>query len=142
MSKCSKKCNEIKSKIDSISGLDDETVYDWLKRLDNVTTAITDIIDDYSNRNELNGTCFKENNKNKYRKLPVEVEAIQWNGINLQDIINFVGKKLKYEIIDTAWEVGKGKPYIDMKIITLEGNMNVSIGDYIIKGVERRNLSL
>lgn len=59
MSKCSKKCNEIKSKIDSISGLDDETVYDWLKRLDNVTTAITDIIDDYSNRNELNGTCFK-----------------------------------------------------------------------------------
>lgn len=40
MSKCSKKCNEIKQKIDNISGLDDETVYDWLKRLDNVTEAI------------------------------------------------------------------------------------------------------
>ena len=58
MSRCSKKCNEIKAKIDSISGLDDNTVYDWLKRLDNVTEAIVDIIDDYADRNELNGTCF------------------------------------------------------------------------------------
>lgn len=31
MSKCSKKCNEIKQKIDNISGLDDDFVYDWLK---------------------------------------------------------------------------------------------------------------
>lgn len=58
MSKCSKKCNEIKQKIDSISGLDDETVYNWLKRLENVTEAIINIIEDYSDRNELNGTCF------------------------------------------------------------------------------------
>ena len=63
MSKCSKKCNEIKEKIDKISGLDDDIVYDWLKRLENVTEAITDIIDDYSDRNELNGTCFKEHNE-------------------------------------------------------------------------------
>lgn len=30
MSECSKKCNEIKQKIDSISGLDDDFVYDNL----------------------------------------------------------------------------------------------------------------
>lgn len=59
MSRCSKKCNEIKQKIDSISGLDDDIVYDWLKRLDNVIDAIVSIIDDYADRNELNGTCFK-----------------------------------------------------------------------------------
>lgn len=59
MSKCSKKCNEIKRKIDSISGLDDDYVYDWLKRLENVTEAITGIIENYADRNELNGTCFK-----------------------------------------------------------------------------------
>lgn len=60
MSRCSKKCNEIKQKIDNISGLDDEYVYDWLKRLDNITEAITGIIKDYADRDELNGTCFKE----------------------------------------------------------------------------------
>lgn len=59
MSKCSKKCNEIKKKIDSISGLDDDFVYDWLKSLDNITNAIVGIIDNYVDRNELNGTCFK-----------------------------------------------------------------------------------
>lgn len=71
----------------------------------------------------------------RYRKLPVEIEAIQWDGLNLQEIINFVGNNLKYEIIDTAWQVGKGKPYVDMEIVTLEGNMKVSEKDYIIKGV-------
>lgn len=71
----------------------------------------------------------------RYRKLPVEIEAIQWNGLNLQEIIDFAGDKLKYEIHDEAWQVGKGKPYVDMEIITLEGNMKVSEKDYIIKGV-------
>ena len=59
MSKCSKKCNEIKNRINNISRLDDDYVYDWLKRLDNITEAITEIIKSYADRNELNGTCFK-----------------------------------------------------------------------------------
>ena len=62
MSKCSKKCNQIKQMIDSISGLDYDYVYDWIKRLENVTDAIVGIINDYEIRNELNGTCFKEAN--------------------------------------------------------------------------------
>lgn len=71
----------------------------------------------------------------KYRKKPVVVEAVRWTGINLDEIKNFVGKQLEYNIIDTAWEVGKGKPHVLMKIKTLEGNMDASEGDYIIKGV-------
>lgn len=43
----------------------------------------------------------------KYRKIPIIVEAIRWNGINLDEIKAFVGKSLIYEIIDDAWRAGK-----------------------------------
>ena len=71
----------------------------------------------------------------KYRKKPVVVDAIQWTGLNLEEIKNFVGEKLEYDIIDTAWKVGKGAPYIRMIIRTLEGDHVCIKGDYIIKGV-------
>lgn len=71
----------------------------------------------------------------KYRKKPVVIEAVKWTGINLEEIKAFVGKDLKYNIFDTAWEVGKGAPHVFMKIHTLEGDMDASVGDYIIKGV-------
>ena len=70
-----------------------------------------------------------------YRKKPVEVDAIQWDGINLSEIKEFVGDSLAYDIIDTAWQVGKGKPHVLMKIKTLEGDMDVSEKDFIIKGI-------
>lgn len=72
----------------------------------------------------------------KYRKKPVVIEAIQWNGDNLNEIKEFVGESLDYSIIDTAWEVGKGAPYVLMKIHTLEGDHECTKGDYIIKGVQ------
>lgn len=71
----------------------------------------------------------------KYRKKPVVIEAIQWNGINLEEIKQFAGDSLEYHICDTAWEVGKGKPHVSIKIKTLEGVMSASEGDYIIRGV-------
>ena len=71
----------------------------------------------------------------KYKKKPIIIDAIQFNGLNLEEIKEFVGDKLVYDIIDTAWQVGKGRPHILMKIKTLEGDMNVSEMDYIIKGV-------
>lgn len=73
--------------------------------------------------------------KLKYRKKPVVVDAIQWDGLNLHDILSFVGDHITYEILDTAWEVGKGRPYVFITIKTLEGDMKASVGDYIIKGV-------
>ena len=69
-----------------------------------------------------------------YRKKPVVIEAIQWNGNNLTEIKEFVGDSL-VDIIDTAWQVGKGKPHVLMKIKTLEGDMEVSEKDFIIKGI-------
>ena len=53
-----------------------------------------------------------------YRKKPVVIEAIQWNGINLSEIKEFVGGSLEYTIHDAAWQVGKGAPIVDMKIKT------------------------
>lgn len=72
----------------------------------------------------------------RYKKKPVEVAAIQFDGLNLEEIKSFVGDKLHYDIIDSAWQVGKGAPHILMYIKTLEGDMNVSKYDYIIKGVK------
>ena len=58
----------------------------------------------------------------KYRKKPVTIEAIQWTGTNLSEIDNFMGATVE----------NKGKTLV---IHTLEGDMEASIGDYIIKGV-------
>ncbi|MEI1255982.1 hypothetical protein V8Q34_14660 [Blautia sp. JLR.GB0024] len=71
----------------------------------------------------------------KYRKKPVVIEAVQWTGLNLDEIKKFVGKDLQYDIIDTAWEVGKGAPYVIIKIHTLKCDHECTKGDYIIKGV-------
>ena len=71
----------------------------------------------------------------KYRKKPVVIEAIQWTGTNLEEIKSFVGDDLRYEIIDTAWQAGAGRPIISMKIHTLEGDHVCARGDFVIKGV-------
>ena len=72
----------------------------------------------------------------KYRKKPIVIEAVQWNGRNLEEIKEFVGDPLIYEISDAAWKVGKGAPAVYIEIKTLEGNHICTEGDYIIKGVQ------
>lgn len=59
MSKCSKKCNEIKEKINSLSGLDDDFIFEILCKIENQL----DLINKYADEDELNGTCFKKNNE-------------------------------------------------------------------------------
>ena len=72
----------------------------------------------------------------KFRKRPIIIDAIQFDGLNLEEVKEFVGDNLSYDILDSAWQVGKGRPYILMYIKTLEGDMRVSEKDYIIKGVD------
>lgn len=61
----------------------------------------------------------------KYTKKPVEIEAIQWNGNNIDEIMSFVkGRNINYD---------KREGLI---IHTLEGNHNATIGDFIIKGIK------
>lgn len=79
----------------------------------------------------------------RYRKKPVIVEALQWNGKNVIDIYNFLEDKN----VETQYEVNsEGKNFYidfsggqcvtgDLMIKTLEGTMKADIGDYIIKGV-------
>jgi hypothetical protein len=76
----------------------------------------------------------------KYRKKPVEVEAIQYKTIketpckfgihkesNSMDIAVFTKKQIQHVHFDQKGE------YINIE--TLEGTMRADIGDYIIKGV-------
>lgn len=74
----------------------------------------------------------------KYRKKPVVVEAFQYNG----DLMDRCGKYYVPEWAGKAFEQGimfYKEMYIkpaELFIKTLEGDHHVSIGDYIIKGVQ------
>jgi hypothetical protein len=66
---------------------------------------------------------------NKYRKKPVEIEAIQWVSDNIEQVYEMLGVGDNL-IINTDEDVVKHF------INTLEGKMEMSWGDYIIKGVK------
>ena len=59
----------------------------------------------------------------RYKTKPCEIEAMQWTGRNDKEILDFV----------------KNKHFVsfdgDLYLITLEGEMKASIGDYIIRGL-------
>lgn len=72
----------------------------------------------------------------KFRKKPVEIEAVQFTNINKEEIELFVGKPLKHEIeSDTAYIAGVAPPSSSLTIVTLEGEMKAMPGDWIIKGI-------
>ena len=59
----------------------------------------------------------------QYKKKPVVVSAVKWNGINLQEIREFTNNEAMIKN--------------DVLIIpTLEGTMAVEIGSYIIRGIK------
>ena len=67
----------------------------------------------------------------KYVKRPVIIEAVQWTGKNVEEIARFLNKD-KFAILKP---IGK-LPGYKIAINTLEGVHNVSIGDYIVKGIK------
>ena len=69
----------------------------------------------------------------KYRKKPVVIEAVQWTGSesSFEDIRDLNKKGRKLWIAPSGWGVGDS-----LYIQTLEGVMEASIDDYIIKGVQ------
>jgi hypothetical protein len=75
----------------------------------------------------------------KFIKKPVIIHAIQWTGTNLKDVIEFTGKHPKWIDWFKSWEEYEERVKNDggiFKIITLEGTMEASVGDYIIRGVK------
>ena len=76
----------------------------------------------------------------KYRKKPVVIDAIQWNGKNHREMFDFL---TNYELTNEFMSTSGENFYIDhdkikggLIIKTLEGEHLASIGDYIIKGVK------
>jgi hypothetical protein len=63
----------------------------------------------------------------KYRKKPVEIEAMQFNGWNFGEINDWI-----YNITGIYPAYYKET----MIIKTLEGDMTANVGDYIIKGIK------
>ncbi|WP_025846552.1 hypothetical protein [Brevibacillus agri] len=65
----------------------------------------------------------------KYRKKPVEIEAIQFvdTSERITEISDFCGE-------DIGVDYSVSPPVL--RIYTLEGTMTASVGDYIIKGVK------
>lgn len=71
----------------------------------------------------------------KFRKKPVVIEAVQWTGSNLKEVIDFSG--LHESAKKWSWEEYEKVVADDgLKIFTLEGKMNADVNDWIIKGVK------
>lgn len=74
----------------------------------------------------------------KYRKKPVVIEAIQWTGENLSEVLNFTGRHPRFDEFFEDFEDYKRHVESDgriFKILTLEGTMSAQPGDWIIRGV-------
>ena len=75
----------------------------------------------------------------KYKKKPIIIDALQWDGSRHRDMFDFL---TNYEKQNENMDVYGTNFYIDHEkvkggliIKTLEGEHIASIGDYIIKGV-------
>lgn len=71
----------------------------------------------------------------RYRKKPVVIEALEWTGKNLKEVVEFLGE---HDLVDEL----EWKRFEDavknngLRILTLEGLLKASAGDFIIKGIE------
>ena len=75
----------------------------------------------------------------RFTKKPVTIEAIQWTGRNLREIIAFTNgpPDTRTTHAGMAWDAYTDLVERDgLKIYTLEGKMLASPGDWIIKGVK------
>ena len=59
-----------------------------------------------------------------YRKIPITIKAVQYDGDNLEEIREWLGSNLKTS------------EHHDPVIVTLEGNMMIGQGDYIVQGTK------
>ena len=71
----------------------------------------------------------------KFKKKSVIIDAVQWTGNNLLEVIKHTGQNATAK--DYKWEDYEDLVKKDgLKIFTLEGTMKANIGDWIIKGVQ------
>lgn len=65
----------------------------------------------------------------KFRKKPVVIEAMQWDGTNYGPVVEFLGDN---DFLGAS--VGPG--FDEIVLASLEGPMTASLGDWIIRGVK------
>lgn len=79
------------------------------------------------------------NSVKRYKKKPVIIEAMKYTEDNYEEAIAFVGEENCKVIVNRVNRLSvnpyKKEAIVTFHIKTLEGNMLVSNGDYIIKGV-------
>lgn len=61
----------------------------------------------------------------KYRRKPIIIEAVQFNGTNHHQLADWSSEAVQLTDKDTI-----------MLIKTLEGDMIATVGDYIVKGIK------
>lgn len=74
-----------------------------------------------------------------FRKKPVTIEAVQWTGENLSEVMAFTGAHAKWNKWFSDWGSYEAHVKADggiFKIFTREGVMDASPGDWIIRGVK------
>jgi hypothetical protein len=80
----------------------------------------------------------------KFRKKPVEIEAVQWTGLeaDLEQVFALVPKKpdgsfdLPSDGVHVHVGIGFVPPLGELSIPTLEGVMTAKPGDWIVRGVK------
>lgn len=63
----------------------------------------------------------------RFRKKPVEIDAVQWTGSNTAEVADFMGSS------PGIGSDGQGAHWVE--IATLEGTMRADKGDWIIRGI-------
>lgn len=66
----------------------------------------------------------------KFRKKPVVIEAVRFDGSNFDEIADFVMENGSQDVS------GQMAGDIHLVIHTLEGDMRANVGDWIIRGVQ------
>lgn len=68
----------------------------------------------------------------KFRKKPVEIESVQWNGENTREILDF-GNTGPTPLWGGDLAVVLASKTVE--ILTLEGKHTANVGDWIIRGI-------
>ena len=74
----------------------------------------------------------------KYRKKPVVIDAMKWDGSDHRGMFKFLDGDFKSHLATYGnnFYIDHSKVYGGLIIKTLEGEHIATIGDYIIKGVQ------
>lgn len=77
----------------------------------------------------------------KFRKKPVEIEAVQLCWSNWSELCDFMGNVISEDNPGRNSEAysdtcGEASPWLELNIPTLEGTMTARHGDWIIRGVQ------